>query len=245
MNKAVKLTAIAAAIAVVSACGADKKESVKPETEAQKQSYALGASMGRYLKNNLEQNAEIGVNLEQEMIIGGIQDALGDKVQLTDEEIETVMTGLESKVRKLRAEKQEKLASAAKDAGIKFLEENAKRSEVTVTESGLQYEVLQEGEGEKPTAESTVTVHYHGTLIDGTVFDSSVERGETISFGLNRVIPGWTEGLQYMSKGAKYKFYIPSELAYGPRNAGAIPPHSALIFEVELFDFESPESAAE
>lgn len=245
MNKAVKLTAIAAAIAVVSACGADKKETATPETEVQKQSYAIGAQMGSYLKNNLEKNNEIGVNLEQDMIVSGIQDALSDTVKLSDEEIETAMTSLESTVRKLQAEKQEKLASEAKEAGVKFLEENAKRSEVTVTESGLQYEVLQEGEGEKPTADSTVTVHYHGTLIDGTVFDSSVERGETISFGLNRVIPGWTEGLQYMSKGAKYKFYIPSELAYGSRNAGSIPPHSTLIFEVELFDFESPESAAE
>lgn len=240
MNKAVKLTAIAAAVAMISACGADKKESVKLETEAQKQSYALGASMGRYLKNNLEQNAEIGVNLDQTMIIGGIEDALGDKVQLNDEEIETIMTGLESQVRKLRAEKQEALAAEAQQAGKDFLVENAKRSEVTVTESGLQYEVLQEGEGEKPNAEDTVTVHYHGTLIDGTVFDSSVERGQTTSFPLNRVIPGWTEGLQYMAPGAKYKFYIPSELAYGERSAGSIPPNSTLIFEVELFEVEKP-----
>ncbi|QTH63144.1 FKBP-type peptidyl-prolyl cis-trans isomerase [Psychrosphaera ytuae] len=240
MNKAVKLTAIAAAVAVISACGADKKESVKLETEAQKQSYALGASMGRYLKNNLDQNADIGVNLDQTMIIGGIEDALGDKVQLNDEEIETIMTGLESQVRKLRAEKQEALAAEAQQAGKDFLAENAKRSEVTVTESGLQYEVLQEGEGEKPNAEDTVTVHYHGTLIDGSVFDSSVERGQTTSFPLNRVIPGWTEGLQYMSPGAKYKFYIPSELAYGARSAGSIPPNSTLIFEVELFEVEKP-----
>lgn len=242
MNKAVKLTAIAAAIAVVSACGADKKEPVKLETEAQKESYALGASMGRYLKNNIDQNAEIGIDLQSAMIIGGIEDALGESVQLEEAEIETIMMNLESKVRKLRAEKQETLAAEAQEAGKKFLVENAKRSEVTVTESGLQYEVLQEAEGEKPSAEDTVTVHYHGTLVDGTVFDSSVDRGETISFGLNRVIPGWTEGVQLMSVGSKYKFYIPSELGYGARDAGSIPPNSTLIFEVELFGIEKAEA---
>ncbi len=237
MNKAVKLTAIAAAIALLGACAKEEKQQVKLETEADKQSYAIGSSMGAFLKKNIEKNQEIGIQLDQAMIIGGIEDALSDKSQLTQEEIETVMNGLETQVRKLQAEHQQKIAGEAKEAGEKFLAENAKRPEVTVTESGLQYEVLTAAEGEKPAATDTVTVHYHGTLTDGTVFDSSVDRGETISFPLNRVIPGWTEGLQYMSKGSKYKFYIPSELAYGERAAGKIPPNSALIFEVELFDF--------
>jgi FKBP-type peptidyl-prolyl cis-trans isomerase FkpA len=243
MNKAVKLTAIAAAIALVGACAQEEKKQVELKTDADKQSYAIGASMGNFLKSNMEKNAEIGIDLNQAMIMGGIEDALGDKVQLNQEEIETVLNGLEAQVRKLRTEKQEKLAGEAKEAGKAFLTENAKRPEVTVTESGLQYEVLQEAEGDKPAATDTVTVHYHGTLTDGTVFDSSVDRGETISFPLNRVIPGWTEGLQYMSKGSKFKFYIPSELAYGERAAGEIPPNSTLIFEVELFDFTSPEAA--
>ena len=119
--------------------------------------------------------------------------------------------------------------------GREFLEENAKKDSVKVTESGLQYMVLKEGKGAKPGATDTVTVHYTGTLIDGKVFDSSVERGEPATFPLNRVIPGWTEGLQLMSEGSKYRLFIPSELAYGERGAGDdILPNSTLIFDVEL-----------
>jgi FKBP-type peptidyl-prolyl cis-trans isomerase len=121
------------------------------------------------------------------------------------------------------------------DAGRKFLEENAKKAGVKTTSSGLQYKVITEGAGRKPKATETVTVHYRGTLIDGTEFDSSYKRGEPISFGLNRVIAGWTEGLQLMPTGSKYEFYIPYNLAYGERGAGGvIPPYATLIFEVEL-----------
>lgn len=121
------------------------------------------------------------------------------------------------------------------EAGKKFLEENALKEGITKTASGLQYEVLQEGTGPKPGPTSTVEVHYEGRLINGKVFDSSYQRKETISFPLNRVIAGWTEGLQLMATGSKYRLYIPSELGYGTRGAGAdIPPHSALIFDVEL-----------
>lgn len=125
-----------------------------------------------------------------------------------------------------------------KAQGEKFLAENALREGVIVTESGLQYEVIKMGKGRKPSATDHVKVHYHGTLIDGTVFDSSVERGEPITFGLNQVIAGWTEGLQLMPVGSKFKLYIPQELGYGSRNAGSIPPYSTLIFEVELLGIE-------
>lgn len=122
--------------------------------------------------------------------------------------------------------------------GTAFLAENAQKEGVMVTASGLQYEVLQEGMGERPSAADTVMVHYRGTLIDGTEFDSSYSRGEPTSFPVNKVIPGWTEGLQLMSKGAEYRFYIPSELAYGSRSTGPIPANSTLIFDVELLDIE-------
>lgn len=126
----------------------------------------------------------------------------------------------------------------AKADGEKFLAENGKRAEVTTTASGLQYEVLEATIGQKPKATDTVKVHYEGTLIDGTVFDSSVERGEPIVFGLNQVIAGWTEGVQLMPVGSKFKFYIPQNLGYGERAAGSIPPYSTLIFEVELLGIE-------
>lgn len=133
--------------------------------------------------------------------------------------------------------RQEAEGAEARKEGEDFLANNAKRPEVKVTASGLQYEVLKEGTGASPTATETVEVHYHGTLIDGTVFDSSVDRGETIEFPLNRVIAGWTEGVQLMKEGAKYRFFIPFDLAYGPRgSAPKIPPYAALIFDVELFE---------
>lgn len=125
-----------------------------------------------------------------------------------------------------------------REEGERFLAENQLREEVIVTESGLQYEVITLGKGKRPTAEDRVKVHYHGTLIDGTVFDSSVNRGEPITFGLNQVIKGWTEGVQLMPVGSKYKFYIPYNLAYGERGKGSIPPYSTLIFEIELLDIE-------
>ncbi|HEY8405229.1 MAG TPA: FKBP-type peptidyl-prolyl cis-trans isomerase, partial [Flavobacteriales bacterium] len=123
----------------------------------------------------------------------------------------------------------------------RFLEENKMKDGVQTTPSGLQYKVIHEGNGPKPAATDIVEVHYHGTLIDGTVFDSSVERGEPIRFPLNQVIPGWTEGLQLMSKGSKYILYVPENLAYGPRSMGSIKPYSTLIFEVELLDINPTE----
>jgi FKBP-type peptidyl-prolyl cis-trans isomerase FklB len=123
----------------------------------------------------------------------------------------------------------------AKEDGVKYLQDNMKREEVQVTPSGLQYEVIKEGTGATPKATDTVEVHYKGTFIDGTTFDSSYDRGQTISFPLNRVIRGWTEGLQLMKEGAHYKFAIPYNLAYGESGTGPIPGYSTLIFEVELF----------
>ena len=200
----------------------------------EKVSYALGLNIGQ----QLNQMGLSGVlNIEQ--FAAAIKDTLeGNDLQLPVAEAQQVLnkffTELEAKQRAAAAE----AGKAARSEGEKFLAENAKREGITVTGSGLQYEVIKMGKGRKPSATDHVKVHYHGTLIDGTVFDSSVERGEPITFGLNQVIAGWTEGLQLMPVGSKFKLYIPQELGYGSRNAGSIPPYSTLIFEVELLGIE-------
>ncbi|MEE1095443.1 MAG: FKBP-type peptidyl-prolyl cis-trans isomerase [Paludibacteraceae bacterium] len=190
-------------------------------------SYALGLSMGQNLMGS-------GVtSLNYQDLAQGIEDVLTkQQPKITYQEAQQVLG-------QFFQELEAKIAGAAKADGEKFLAENAKREGVQVTASGLQYEVLEATIGQKPKATDTVKVHYEGTLIDGTVFDSSYKRGESISFPLNGVIKGWTEGLQLMSVGSKYKFFIPYQLAYGERGAGQqIPPYAALIFTVELLGIE-------
>jgi FKBP-type peptidyl-prolyl cis-trans isomerase FklB len=155
----------------------------------------------------------------------------GEKPKYTQEELMAAMQAFEGSMR----EKEAMRGKESKAAGDKFLAENGKREGVTTTASGLQYEVVKAGDGPKPVATDKVNVHYHGTLIDGKVFDSSVERGQPITFGVQEVIKGWTEALQLMPVGSKWKIYIPSQLAYGEQGAGGdIGPNEALIFEVEL-----------
>ena len=190
-------------------------------------SYALGLSMGQNLMGS-------GVEkLNYQDLAAGIEDVLTHaQPKISYQEAQQVLNTFFQEL-------EQKIAGAAKADGEKFLAENAKREGVKVTESGLQYEILEPSLGQKPKATDTVRVHYEGTLIDGTVFDSSYKRGESISFPLNGVIKGWTEGLQLMSIGSKYKFFIPYQLAYGERGAGAsIPPYAALIFTVELLGIE-------
>ena len=186
-------------------------------------SYALGLSMGQQL---LSSGVE---NLNYADLAKGIEHVLEkQKPEITYSEAQQLLN-------QFFTELEQKIAGQAKADGEKFLAENAKREGVKVTPSGLQYEVLEATLGQKPKATDTVKVHYEGTLVDGTVFDSSYKRGEPISFGLNQVIKGWTEGLQLMSIGSKYKLYIPYQLGYGPQGAaGSIPPYAALIFTVEL-----------
>lgn len=185
----------------------------------------------------------IGIIVGQNLINQGIDDINTD---LFAKAISSIMKGEETALSSENAQtfvlayqqiKQESMTTEAKMEGEEFLKKNALRPEVVTLESGLQYEVLKEGTGNKPGPEDKVRVHYHGTLIDGPVFDSSVERGEPAEFKLNQVIKGWTEILQHMSVGSKFKVYIPQELAYGSRGAGPlIKPYSALIFEIELLD---------
>lgn len=188
-------------------------------------SYALGLSMGQNLMGS-------GVeSLNYQDLAQGIEDVLTkQQPKISYQEAQQVLG-------QFFQELEAKIAGAAKADGEKFLDENKKREGVQVTDSGLQYEVIEATIGQKPTAESTVKVHYEGTLIDGTVFDSSYQRGEPIEFPLNGVIKGWTEGLQLMPVGAKYKLYIPYELGYGEHGAGQnIPPFATLIFTVELLE---------
>ena len=199
---------------------------VKLETEEDKISYVLGYVLSRNIKKDEP-------NLNDIAFLQGVKDSIQNKdTALTAEDVETINKKI---AQKASLKKQKEEGEKHKMEGQKFLEENKTREGVKVTESGLQYEALTEGKGKTPKETDTVEVHYRGALIDGTEFDSSYKRNSSISFPLNGVIKGWTEGLQLMKEGAKYKFYIPPELAYGERGAGqSIPPHSTLIFEVEL-----------
>ncbi|MCI5917110.1 MAG: FKBP-type peptidyl-prolyl cis-trans isomerase [Bacteroidales bacterium] len=197
-----------------------------------KVSYALGLGIGRQL-------AQMGANdLSIEDFAAAIKDVIaGNELKVSNREAQTIVQEyFRKKEEKLNAERAEK-GKVAKAEGEKYLAENAKKEGVTVLPSGLQYMVLKEGNGNKPKATDTVKCHYEGFLIDGTVFDSSVERGEPAEFALNQVIAGWTEGLQLMQEGAKYRFFIPYILGYGEGGAGAsIPPFATLIFDVELLE---------
>lgn len=197
------------------------------ESNTERTSYYFGLDLG----SNLVQ--QIGLDrVDLDALVLGLQDGLsGAQPQLTMEQIQTAVMALQQELQS----EMEAEATAQRQAGIDFLAENALRDEVTVTDSGLQYEVLERsGSSVSPTAADTIRVHYHGTLIDGTVFDSSIDRGEPIEFPLDSVITGWIEGVQLMSEGDRFKLYLPAELGYGDSATGMIPPSSVLIFEVEL-----------
>ena len=196
-----------------------------------KLSYALGLNIGHQLK-------EMGLRdtLVASDYTTAIEDVLkGNAPKISIEEASPLLETFFSKLEEQRQSAAKAAGEAAKSEGERFLAENAKKPGVKVTASGLQYEVLQEGTGKAPKATDTVRCHYHGTLIDGTVFDSSYQRNQPADFGLNQVIAGWTEGVQLMKEGAKYRLYLPYNLAYGEHGAGnSIPPYAALIFDVEL-----------
>lgn len=250
MKKA-SLALIVGGSLLLAACGSDKKETDQSETavadpaiatmttytsEAQQHSYALGASMGMFAKGRLEQQTDLEIEVDEAALKAGFADAMAGTTQFSDAEIQAFAQASDTKLREIQAAQAEANSAQTIADGKAYLVENATREGVVTTESGLQYEVITKGEGKSPKAEDTVKVHYKGTLINGEQFDSSYDRGEPTSFPLNRVITGWTEGLQLMEEGAKYRFFIPSELAYGSRTAGKIPAHSTLIFDVELLE---------
>jgi len=198
-----------------------------------KLSYALGQNIGLQL-NDMNLRGKLNVN----DFAAAIDDVLnGRQSQLSAEEVHRVLDDFFTREEERRQAAAAEQGRNAKSAGEAFLKENAKKPGVVTLPSGLQYEVLNEGTGRRPKATDTVRCHYEGTLVDGTVFDSSYSRGVPAEFGLQQVIAGWTEGVQLMSEGAKYRFYIPYHLGYGERGAGgAIPPYAALVFDVELLN---------
>lgn len=220
---------LAAAVALVGLvlAGCDSQTSeVALETPAQKASYGIGLNMGKSL-------AQEGMDdLDSNAVAQGIEDAIGKKEQrLKDEDLIEAFAFLQKRAEERMVEMNEESAAA----GNKFLEDNAKREGVVTTATGLQYEVVKKTDGAQPKATDVVTVHYEGKLTDGSVFDSSIERGSPIDLPVNGVIPGWVEGLQLMHVGEKYKLYIPSELAYGEQSpTPAIPANSVLVFDLEL-----------
>jgi len=221
-------------LALSASCQQNGK-SVKLESNIDSVSYAIGVLVG---SNNLKQleTAPGGTEINKEAMASAFRVAsLGEEAALTEEQANGI-------VQKFFESAGQRQAQKALEEGNKFLETNKARAGVTTTASGLQYEVITAGTGAMPVATDQVRVHYHGTLIDGKVFDSSVDRGEPVVFGVNQVIPGWTEALMLMPVGSKWKIYLPSEIGYGERGAGGdIGPNSVLVFEVELLEIVKPE----
>ncbi len=222
------------------ACQEQAKEPapVTLDTPEKRLSYGVALRMSKRMVSD-------GMTMDVDAYALGMRDAFeGAEARLTDEEINAEMAAFQEKVEAEREAAQAQVAEGNAEAGAAFLAENSQRDGIVVTESGLQYEVVTAGEGASPGPDDQVEVHYRGTLIDGTVFDSSYDRGQTVTFGVTQVIPGWTEALQLMKEGDKYNLYIPSELAYGAGGAGqVIGPNSTLIFEVELIKVLSDEAA--
>ena len=219
---------------LVAGCSTPPEAPEQPKLEStdQRVSYGMGLVLGERMGNDLP-------NLQMDQFLQGIQHGhAGDEEakRMSREEIQQALMTSQQQLQEEQGKQMEELAQKNLEAGEAFLAENAEREGVETTESGLQYEVLEQGDGEKPAATDTVQVHYTGELLSGEVFDSSRERGEPVTFALNQVIPGWTEGLQLMSEGARYKLYIPSDLAYGPGGNRAIGPNETLVFDVELLD---------
>lgn len=247
MNKNVMRLALCSSLALLCACnqpGAEKKVlTTAPESEQDKISYVVGLEIGTNFKQ-LQTDLQSEINLD--LFLQGLKTSLKDETPLMNEQqIMTVKQEISNKIMEQRnvrnremLEQRKELGEKNKTEGDKFLAENKTKEGVKTTASGLQYMVLSEGKGAKPTKEDRVSVHYKGTLLDGTEFDSSYKRNAPTTFALTQIIAGWTEGLQLMKEGSKYRFFIPSNLAYGERGAGAIGPNATLIFEIELLGIE-------
>lgn len=221
------------AAAILLTCSVNAQTKMEFKDLNQKASYAIGADIASNIKRQ-------GVDLDPKAIVAGITDTFAGKTQLTDAEMKEVLAEFRTQMMAQMESKQKVAGEKNLKDGEAYLAANAKKEGVKVTKTGLQYKVLKEGKGKIPKATDSVKVHYHGTLIDGSVFDSSVERGEPISFPVGGVIAGWTEALQLMKEGDKWQLVIPSKLAYGEQGPGGkIGPNSTLIFDVELLAVEA------
>ena len=231
MKRQLTIHLTAASLLAISLCAQEKAEL---KDAKQKASYAIGMDIGANFKRQ-------EIDVDAKSLAAGIVDSLAGKTQLTEAEQKQVLNEFRTELMSKMEAKQKESGDKNQKAGDDFLAANAKKEGVKTTASGLQYKVVKSGkaDGKTPKANDKVKVHYHGTLIDGTVFDSSVERGEPAEFGVDEVIPGWTEALQLMKEGDKWQVYVPSKLAYGPRQAGPkIGPNSTLVFEVELLSIQ-------
>lgn len=229
MKKLFVMSSLALAVSLT-ACNKPSSSSTKLATDDAKAAYSIGYMTAKSMSAQVP-------TLDTKSYAAGFKDAYTKKdPAIKEEDMKTVLMAFEAKVRKEAEDKQKKDAAEAVTKGAAYLAENAKKAGVITTASGLQYQVIKEGTGAKPVATDTVKVHYEGKLVDGTVFDSSIKRGEPVSFPLNQVIAGWTEGVQLMTVGSKYKFVIPANLAYGEQGGGPIPANSVLTFEVELLE---------
>ncbi|MDN3700853.1 FKBP-type peptidyl-prolyl cis-trans isomerase [Vibrio artabrorum] len=257
MKSVLKVSLLAATVMLAVGCQKEEPKAEAPQveevkvaadavnfkTEDDKAAYAIGVSFANYLSTSIDKPSELGINLDKDIVLQGIKDVFADKTALNEEETRAALEGLDKRVaEKMKAQAAEKSA-ATKKAGDDFRAEFAKKEGVKTTESGLMYQVMTAGKGQSPKDTDTVQVHYKGTLTDGTQFDSSYDRGEPATFPLNRVIPGWTEGVQLMTVGSKYKFVIPPELAYGEQDTPTIPANSTLVFEVELLKIDNTKAA--
>jgi FKBP-type peptidyl-prolyl cis-trans isomerase FklB len=238
MKQNVLLTAVMA-LGLVSTRAAAAESAITLKDQKDKISYSIGVNIGSSVKQQTQQQ---GLDLKPDVVAAGMKDALtGGKTLLTEQEVRDTLMNLQKDL----VSKQAEVGEKNKKEGDAFLAENKKKPGVKTLPSGLQYQVLKEGKGPKPKATDTVKAHYKGTLINGTEFDSSEKRGEPASFPLTNVIPGWTEALQLMPVGSKWRLFIPAELGYGERGAGnLIGPNATLVFDVELLAIEPPGSNA-
>jgi FKBP-type peptidyl-prolyl cis-trans isomerase FkpA len=251
MKSMFKVSLLAATVVLAVGCQKEEEPKVEVAPEAQteqvqsgaamnfesvddKAAYAIGASFASYLSTSIEKPAELGIELKKELVLKGIEDVFTAESALSEDETRAALESLDKRVAETLQAQAEEQAAETQKAGEDFRAEFEKEDGVVKTDSGLLYQVLTPAEGDTPAETATVEVHYKGTLIDGTQFDSSYDRGESATFPLNRVIEGWTEGVQLMPVGSKYKFVIPPELAYGDQDTPTIPANSTLVFEVEL-----------